>query len=151
VAAAVLESLATRLSVSGRIDPATTGTLFELTALALIAFGLWRNRFLRGLWVVTLGYAMNTLAILANGGKMPVTAEALEAAGLAAAIPILERGGDALHVVVGPGTRLVWLSDIIPLSGSVISVGDILITIGLALAVVEIGLRAKHRDEKALG
>ena len=34
---------------------------------------LWVNRDLSGLWLITLGAAMNTLATVVNGGVMPAT------------------------------------------------------------------------------
>jgi len=46
---------------------------------------LWANRHLPGVWLVALGFACNAAAILANGGLMPASVEALRAAGVAGA------------------------------------------------------------------
>src|SRR5438067_166608 len=43
----------------------------------VILLGLWRNRHIPGMALVFLGFALNFLAISANGGEMPVTYEAL--------------------------------------------------------------------------
>ena len=126
------------------------GSGLELLALALIAYGLLRNLHLRGLWAVALGFGLNTLAILTHGGQMPVTAEALRRAGIARAIPVLQKRGDGLHVLVEPGAPLWWLGDVIPLRHQVISVGDLLILLGVAAATYELGERGRRRRMNAV-
>jgi len=119
--------------------------LLELSALLLIAYGLYQNRHLKGLWLVALGFGLNTLAILTHGGQMPVTAEALRQAGIPRAIPILKERGDGLHVLVEPGAPLWWLGDVIPLVHQVISIGDVLILAGVAWAAYELGTKGRKR------
>lgn len=131
--------------MAGRLDPGTWGRGLELFALALLGYGLYRNLHLRSLWLIVAGFASNTLMILLYGGQMPVTAGAMKAAGLGRFIPLVARRGDGLHVLARPNDPLWWLGDAIPLRYQVISVGDLLITLGLALAVLELGLRAKAR------
>ena len=132
-----------KLALSGQLDPATWGRALELTALALIAYGLYQNRHIKGLWLVALGFFLNTLAILSHGGHMPVSAAALEKAGIGFAAEILKEAGDGLHVIADPQNPLSWLGDVIPLRHQVISVGDILITVGIAIATYQIGLMGK--------
>jgi len=145
VAAALIEGGVRRLALAGRLDPETWGRGLELLALCLLAFGLARNLTLRGLWPVALGFALNTLAILAYGGQMPVTAEALRAAGIGRAIPVLARRGDGLHVLARPGDPLRWIGDTLPLRYQVISVGDLLIAVGIAWATYELGRQGQRR------
>ncbi len=145
VAAALLEAAVKRLALAGRLPPVPWGSGLELLALALIAYGLLKNLHLRGLWLVAIGFALNSLAILTHGGQMPVTAEALRRAGIARAIPILKERGDGLHVLVEPGAPLWWLGDVLPLRHQVISVGDVLILLGVALAAYEVGQQGKRR------
>jgi len=116
-----------------------------LLALLLIAYGLVQNLHLRGLWWVAIGFAMNTLAILTHGGQMPVTAEALRRAGIERAIAILEKRGDGLHVLTTTEDPLWWLGDILPLRHQVISIGDILIIIGVGIATYELGRLGQRR------
>lgn len=104
-----------------------------------------QNLHLRGLWWVAAGYAMNTLAILTHGGQMPVTAEALRRAGIERAIAILAKRGDGLHVLTTTKDPLWWLGDILPLRHQVISIGDILIIIGVGIATYELGRLGQRR------
>ena len=84
------------------------------------------NRTAAGMWIAGIGVLMNFTVIALNGG-MPVLAEAVELAG-----GRLEGTGlDAKHVWLDGETRLPFLADIIPLPGSVISLGDVFLGIGL--------------------
>ncbi len=81
-----------------------------------------------------LGMASNAVAIFANGGRMPVSRAAWEAAGLSEA--------EGSNVVVG-GDRLPFLGDVFALPDAlpltnVFSVGDILIGIGAAAFIVSV-------------
>ena len=92
------------------------------------------NRRLPGALVVVLGAALNLLAIVANGGVMPASPEAVAAAGLPPDPP-----GFANSAVL-PDPRLAFLGDVfaIPRSwplANVFSVGDVLIAVGAAAAV----------------
>jgi hypothetical protein len=108
------------------------------TAFLLIAVALWPNRGLPGLLVVLAGALSNGLAIVVNGGWMPVYVPALAVAGLSpselsptyhVALPIELNLGFLLHA--GP------LGDIIPFPApvipNVVSIGDVLISVGLRL------------------
>jgi hypothetical protein len=80
--------------------------------------------------LVALGAALNLLAITANGGVMPASAEALAAAGLPAAEP----GFESSAALADP--RLAFLGDVFAIPASwplsnVFSVGDVCIGAGL--------------------
>lgn len=131
----------------GLLSPDWAGPLAKLWVLALVGYGLWRNRHLRSLLLVLLGLGLNTLVILANGGHMPVSPQALAQVGLAHEAGFLAQKGDAVHALMGPGTRLAHLGDWIPILPfrKAISPGDVLVLLGLLGAVVEGGLRAAPR------
>ncbi len=88
-----------------------------------------------------LGTFFNFLALAANAGVMPVHPKAAELAGIStmfepsAGIKLIR------HVIMTPETQLKPLTDIIPLPGfsiflkTVVSVGDILLAIGIFLLV----------------
>ncbi|HHC08273.1 MAG TPA: hypothetical protein ENK55_06120 [Actinobacteria bacterium] len=95
--------------------------------LPLLAFA-WRNRQAAGMWIVGIGVLMNFSVIAANGG-MPVLEEAVALAGLSAP----EVYASAKHVPLDATTRLPFLGDLLPLPGSVVSLGDILLTVGLGV------------------
>jgi hypothetical protein len=101
------------------------------TAAVLVA--LLVNVRLPGLALVAAGAASNLLAIVANGGAMPVRAETLAAAGLdphegfsnsvVTADPMLEPLTDVFAIPAG-----------VPLA-NVFSIGDLLIAVGIAVAI----------------
>ena len=101
--------------------------------LAVLA-AVWRNLAIPGLPAVLVGGACNLLAIVANGGYMPVSPGALAAMGR------LPREGYSNSrlvdgVVLGPLTDLFAMPTWIP-AANVFSVGDVLIGVGAAIAVV---------------
>ena len=105
----------------------------------LVAFA-WVNRRLPALWLVMGGLALNILVIAVNGG-MPVSASALETAGARAEDLV---GADtAKHHLMGPDDTLTPLADVIgipPPVGAVISIGDVLLYLGVAVLVVAVML-----------
>lgn len=100
-----------------------------LTSYVLLLLVVWLNRAEPGLWIAGIGILMNFTVIALNQG-MPVLPEAIEVAGGAADIAF-----DAKHIVLDESTRLPFLSDVIPLPGSVISLGDVFLAIGLGVFI----------------
>jgi hypothetical protein len=92
------------------------------------------NLAIPGLAIVLVGGASNLLAIAANGGYMPVSADALAAMGRT---PKIDYSNSALRedVVLGPLTDIFTMPVWVPMS-NVFSVGDVLIGVGIAIAVV---------------
>src|SRR5581483_8817047 len=62
------------------LDASARVSLLFVSYLILAGF-VWWNRRLPGMWIIGLGLLSNWLVILANGGFMPITYEALVAAG----------------------------------------------------------------------
>ena len=95
------------------------------------------NVHIREMWVVGAGTFLNFASLAANGGVMPVGTTALRIAGLTQ----LLNSESARHVIMTPETRLKWLADIIPvptfspLLSQVISIGDLVIAVGIFLLV----------------
>jgi hypothetical protein len=87
-----------------------------------------------GLVLVLVGGGSNLLAIVANGGYMPVSPGALEAmerlpkAGYSNSAPRVD-------VILGPLTDIFTMPTWVPMA-NVFSVGDVLIGAGVAIAVV---------------
>jgi hypothetical protein len=111
-------------------------------SLALALVGALRNAALGpALWVATLGLALNTVVIVANGGHMPVSAAAMRAVrGTATVREIADARAFSNARLAGPATRLTPLSDVIPVRlaggvGNVYSVGDLLLAAGGAALV----------------
>jgi MFS family permease len=90
-------------------------------------------------WLVGFGLISNICVIFANGGRMPVSAEAWRASG--GDVSTFTRTGFAdNNVLANPDTHLRWLSDVfavpsqVPLA-TVLSIGDLLIVAGMVAFV----------------
>jgi DHA3 family macrolide efflux protein-like MFS transporter len=110
--------------------------LFTLAFVLLLA-SLWVNRTQPGMRLAFVGILMNTIAITANGGSMPIW------------IPSLQRAGFEISDVTSPfhtllaadlNANFLWhagpLADILPIPlpfvQNVASIGDVFLTAGLA-------------------
>lgn len=105
----------------------------------------WANRRLTGVPWIGVGLLLNWVAMLANGGWMPITPDALVGAGHGNLAPSLAAGTRVYSskniILPRDQTRLWLLSDVFVLAApfpipSVISVGDALIAVG-AFALVQ--------------
>ena len=128
VVLAVLVRGAVLLTPLNRVEGAQYVYVLSLAAIGAWTAVHWRR--LPGVWMVTLGSALNLLVIVANGGRMPV---APELAGSA----LLDRGTIGQYTVMGSGTQLNLLGDWIRMYPilEAYSVGDVLIALGLAIVV----------------
>jgi hypothetical protein len=109
-------------------------TPLHLGSYALLFVFAFANARNLALLPLSLGMALNSAAIVANGGKMPVDPRAWEAAGLEV--------GSRSNVQLG-GDHLTFLGDIFALPESfpltnVFSIGDILIGIGMVALIVAV-------------
>lgn len=90
------------------------------------------NRRILGAQIVAVGMALNLAAILSNGGRMPATPDAMEAAGLDFAVKH--------NSVAAAEPNLSWLvdrfaaPDWVPLT-NVFSIGDVVIALGAVVLV----------------
>lgn len=154
VLAALLEGGLAFATSRNLVSPDIAGPLAKGGVLLLVGYGLWVNAHLRGLWFVMLGLLCNTLVIFANGGHMPVSALALQQAGMDSALDGLTHKADAIHSLMTPTSPLWVLGDIIPVKiwryRNVISLGDIYLMIGVGLTLLEGSLRAKRKAEEPL-
>lgn len=106
-------------------------------AFLLLLTALWRNRTYPGMTLAFVGTLANALAILVNGGYMPIWSPSLGAAGFTPADV-----SPTIHVLLPPALdanfllRLGPLGDIIPIPLPIIqnvaSVGDLFLMSGLA-------------------
>ena len=101
------------------------------------------NRHLTGMAVVGFGLLLNLTAVVLNNG-VPVRQSALEQAGAPATVDgprHLETGSDAFGVL---GDALP-----VPLTGNVVSFGDLIVILGAAEAVRELARRRRRRWSEA--
>jgi hypothetical protein len=92
-----------------------------------------------GFALILLGLALNTVVIAANHG-MPVTRQAIVASGQASTIAELTTDADGQkHVLANDDTVLLLLGDAIGIPkpiGQAVSVGDLLVHMGIAWFIV---------------
>lgn len=124
----------------------------HVASYVLLGWFLWSNRHLPGMWLVALGFASNAAAIVANGGLMPASEEALRKAGRWA---LLQAAGTYNNsTVIGPHTRLWFLGDVfalpegVPLA-NVFSLGDVFLALG-ALILVPAAMGARPVGRRAV-
>jgi len=104
--------------------------VFILTFIGVI-IGLFKNRKIAGVKWIIIGAVLNLLALLLNGGTMPVSEKALQLTGQG----IGSFDTDARHHLMNE--TLYWaLGDWIPLIRYVLSPGDIFAGIGVLLLIV---------------
>ncbi len=131
----------------------TAMTLAALLArpLTLLAAGLllaatWWNRRLPGAWMFGLGLLSNLVVIASFGGRMPVLLPSDFAPAPGGAIPALRAGLDPLHVLLSHAQGLSFLGDVLVVPGlagrtSLVSVGDLLMSAGVAVFIVRCSQR----------
>jgi hypothetical protein len=119
------EAAAARFPV---IQGSVLGPLILLVSYALVIGFVALNVRFPGTVLMGIGLVLNLAVILANNG-MPVSLHAIHEAG-GHAIPHLQNA--LKHRPMGPGTRLGFLGDIVPLPFlGVVSAGDIVLATGV--------------------
>jgi Na+/melibiose symporter-like transporter len=143
----ILAALGIQIALFSRlgdhIDPSLHGRVHLLSYAFLLLFAA-ANLKARTLMPVLLGLVLNAVAIAANGGRMPVSAAAAEAAGL----------HPGAHTNVSESShRLGFLGDVFALPrgmplANVFSIGDLLIGFGMVAFIL--GVATSTGDEPAL-
>jgi hypothetical protein len=129
--------------------------LLHVGTMIMLLTAILANREIGGALLCGLGVLLNLVAIFANGGKMPVSPEALQAVGMPAArIAFLAAGRSLTHRLVRPSTALRPLGDILYLPAPVqrspvFSVGDVVLGIGL-FVLVQSAMSQTVRESRSL-
>lgn len=103
-----------------------------LLSLCLLVVALIGNRHIPGMTLLAAGLFLNFAAIAANGGYMPASPTAMQAA----ALRVLQPGEIANNSIgMGPDTRLGVLGDLFAIPHGIIfanvfSLGDVVIAVG---------------------
>lgn len=108
--------------------------------LTILLWLCWINVRTPGVALLGAGLLANYAVILANGG-MPVSEWAVRVAG--GGTETTARLAESTFHLPAQGTLLTWLGDVLPLPGLglVLSVGDVLMFLGVVVAIVW-GMRA---------
>ncbi len=115
--------------VANLVDDARVAVTLLLTSFVVLLIMVWMNRSEPGMWIAAVGLLMNFIVISLNDG-MPVLEEAIRLAGGSPDVVF-----DAKHVALNDATRLPFLADVIPMPGSVISLGDVFLAVGLGVFI----------------
>ncbi len=127
----------------GQLVPARGHVPLHIASYGMLVVFLLMNGRNVGLALAATGLFSNLVVILANGGRMPVSAADWKGSG---------RGLDSIassgvyhnNTLAGGHPRLAWLGDVFPLPlgrtlGNVVSLGDLLVVFGLAIFVYHAG------------
>lgn len=134
------------------MDDAPKRLLFELSYLVLLFF-IVVNLPRPGFVIIGIGLLLNLLPIVANGGLMPITPEAVVSAGQAESIEGLT-DGDAIPysknvLMEEENTHFYQLSDRIawnsPIFIRAFSIGDLVIAAGLLVMLADLFLPRMQR------
>jgi hypothetical protein len=142
----LVPAVALVLAARTAILPAPAAPLLAALGYAAALSVLWLNRAQQP-WTAFMfvGLLLNAVVITANGGRMPLSVEALARVAHLAALPS-GGGGDGYHMLAGPGTRFPGLGDVLPLGvagrGLVLSPGDVALALGLA-GFIQAGMRSQ--------
>ncbi len=156
---AVVVRLGTEGLLNAGVDIVETLRVPLLAAgFGLLLAALWVNRTYPGMSVAFVGILLNGIVILVNGGFMPIWSVSLAAAGFSP-----QDVTSALHVIIeGDGatflTRALIIGDVIPIPlpivQNVASLGDVLLSIGLAFflfaGVVRVPTKLEEHEEAAI-
>ena len=154
--APVLVVAALGLQLAAGLAPTTRR--FPIVLVSYVAVAAWlvvnasaRSGKLRlAVGLLAAGWALNLAAIAANGG-MPVSLHAARDVGARPGFDVTE-GNLYKHVPASEDTRLSWLGDVVPVRplASVISAGDVVMFLGLVLAVA-FGMAEHRRQDRRPG
>jgi MFS family permease len=139
--ALALRLLAGGAREAGVADELPVGLLYIGAYLAIFAW-LWGNWRVPGLQIASVGIAANGLAVMINGGQMPIWAGAYQAAGFTAA----DIAGDQFHYILTADTVAGFVAagglfgDVVPIPvpfiRDVVSIGDVILALGIFWAIV---------------
>ena len=153
--AAVVVRFATEAALQAGIEPAETFRLpLFAVAYGMLLFGLWANRGQPGLSLAFVGTLSNAIAIIVNGGRMPIWQPSLEASGLS-----VEDVRSRFHTILPADLNADFLlsagplGDVIPIPfpfvQNVASVGDLFLSLGLAFFLFATVVRTPQELDEA--
>lgn len=121
---------------------------------ALLFAGIYFNRSLTAFKIVFIGVFLNFLVIMANGGQMPVSAEAMVRIGLVDNMLAIQNGEIVTHAIINENTALRFLGDILVIGKpyprpKIFSIGDVVMAVGIFIYIQDIMIK-KLKKEKTV-
>jgi len=125
----------------------------HLLSYIMLFIGLLMNFDKYPFWIITAGVFLNFLVIMANGGQMPVSIEALESMGLFDNAAAIMNGRIITHTPLVDSTRLKFLSDIFAMPKfyprpKVFSIGDVIMAVGVFVYIQNLMLGKDSKWKK---
>lgn len=137
--------------IESRFDFKTkTIIIFQGVVFILLFIGFWFNRKYIGIWAIWLGALCNMLVMSLNGGKMPVSIEAVKRAKLPIDLVVSETRHKMVDI--SGSTRLPFLADIIVPPGflglgmKIVSIGDMIVAVGLFILMLQVIMGKKMEE-----
>lgn len=130
---------------------ALSAPLFMIIYIVGLIF-LWLNRKINiGVILLFIGVLLNFVVMVVNGGRMPVSLEAATILDPAYAEAI-KNGLYGKHAVLTDNTLVGFLGDVIPITDpypkdQVISIGDIVMNIGIFIFIQHVMVKTNHPEE----
>ncbi len=142
------------LGVALQLPPVdgTAGDLLLLASFACLLGAVGANLRRPGFPLVLVGLALNLLVIGVNHG-MPVSEAAIRASGQAETLDELRASDSPKHHLMGPGDRLTFLGDVIPIPPPIrqaVSAGDLAALLGIGWFVAAATRRRTSADPEPL-
>lgn len=125
--------------------------IFSMFIYIVTIFILDLNKDIKYFRLIESGFILNLLPMILNGGKMPVSESAMISIGKIEEVEIMKKGLMFGHQLINENTRFSFLSDIIPFNffiPKVISLGDIVIALGVALFISHYMIKDRKIDKK---
>lgn len=109
----------------------------------LLFTGIYFNRSSLAFRIVFVGVLLNFIVIMANGGQMPVSGEAMVGIGLIDNMADIRDGKIITHTLINSNTALKYLGDILVLGKpyprpKIFSIGDVIMAFGIFIYIQEI-------------
>ena len=136
-----LQFIVIMLIRKGMLHNGTLTLVLHLIMYILLFYFIYLNRKYKFLVLMGVGFLLNAIPIFLNGGSMPVSHEAVVKLG--ANMNVTKMG---LYNFINSNTRVWFLGDIFPYKAIikvVMSIGDIIIVIGLMLFIIT-GMKNKE-------
>ena len=146
VSAFALEFTAVYLASKGLDIISENILIVHCLSYMLLFAGLYFNRTSMAFRIVFVGVFLNFIVIMANGGQMPVSGEAMMRIGLVDNMQAIKEGKIVTHALINSSTALKYLGDIFVLGKpyprpKIFSIGDIIMALGVFIYIQDIMIR----------
>ena len=116
----------------------------------LLFIGIYFNHRTLSFRIVFIGVFLNFLVIMANGGQMPVSGEAMADIGLIDNMIAIRDGKIITHTLMNGNTALKYLGDIFVLAKpyprpKIFSIGDVFMALGIFMYIQEIMIKKSEK------